>query len=170
MDLARLLDGRDVPALLARASDVLDAKGIMIWSADAASAELRPSLAHGYSEKVLRKLQPLAMADENITSQTFRTMKPQWMNGNHGSESMAIAVPLISTGGCVGVMAAEIRHNRSQADIMALARIIAAQFATIIGPSDEALSRRPKRRTLSPTRRSVLRTLTPAAFSFRRIY
>jgi hypothetical protein len=141
VDLARLLDGRDVPALLARASDVLDAKGIMIWSADAASEQLRPSLAHGYSEKVLRKLQPLAMADENITSQTFRTMKPQWMNGNHGGETMAIAVPLISTGGCVGVMAAEIRHNRSQADVMALARIIAAQFATIIGPADEGLSK-----------------------------
>jgi hypothetical protein len=141
VDLARLLDGRDVPALLARASDVLDAKGIMIWSADAASGELRPSLAHGYSDKVMRKLQPLAMADENITSQTFRTMKPQWMNGNHGGDSMAIAVPLISTGGCVGVMAAEIRHNRSQADVMALARIIAAQFATIIGPADEGLSK-----------------------------
>lgn len=139
VDLARLLDGRDVPALLARASDVLDAKGIMIWSADAASEELRPSLAHGYSEKVLRKLQPLAVADENITSQTFRTMKPQWMNGNHGGDSMAIAVPLITTGGCVGVMAAEIRHSRSQADVMALARIIAAQFATIIGPMDEGL-------------------------------
>lgn len=141
VDLARLLDGRDVPALLARASDVLDAKGIMIWAADAESGELRPSLAHGYSEKVLRKLQPLAMADENITSQTFRTMKPQHMNGNHGSESMAIAVPLISTGGCVGVMAAELRHNRSQADVMALARIIAAQFATIIGPADAGLSK-----------------------------
>jgi hypothetical protein len=141
VDLARLLDGRDVPALLARASAVLDAKGIMIWSADAASEELRPSLAHGYSEKVLRKLQPLAMADENITSQTFRTMKPQSMNGHHGGESMAIAVPLISTDGCVGVMAAEIRHSRSQADVMALARIIAAQFATIIGPADEGLSK-----------------------------
>jgi hypothetical protein len=141
VDLARLLDGRDVPALLARASDVLDAKGIMIWSADAASEELRPSLAHGYSDKVLRKLQPLAMADENITSQTFRTMRPQTMNGNHGGDTMAIAVPLISTGGCVGVMAAEIRHSRSQADIMALARIIAAQFATIIGPANEGLSK-----------------------------
>ena len=142
-DLARLLDGRDVPHLLARASAVLDAKGIMIWAPDAASEELRPSLAHGYSEKVLRKLQPLAMADENITSQTFRTMKPQWINNNHGGESMAIAVPLISPEGCVGVMAAEIRHNRSQADVMALARIIAAQFASIIGPAaaDESLSK-----------------------------
>jgi hypothetical protein len=105
VDLARLLDGRDVQALLARASEVLGAKGIMIWSADAGSEQLRPSLAHGYSEKVLRKLQPLAMGDENITSQTYRTMKPQSMNGNHGGDSMAIAVPLISTGGCVGVMA-----------------------------------------------------------------
>jgi hypothetical protein len=141
VDLARLLDGRDVQALLARASEVLGAKGIMIWSADAGSEQLRPSLAHGYSEKVLRKLQPLAMGDENITSQTYRTMKPQSMNGNHGGDSMAIAVPLISTGGCVGVMAAEIRHNRSQADVMALARIIAAQFAGIIGPADEGLSK-----------------------------
>jgi hypothetical protein len=136
VDLGRLLDGRDVPALLARASDVLDAKGIMIWAADEATGKLRPSLAHGYSEKVLRKLQPLAVADDNITSQTFRTMKPQHMNANHGSDSIAIAVPLISTGGCVGVMAAELRHSRSQADTTALARIIAAQFATIIGPAE----------------------------------
>jgi len=137
VDLARLLDGRDVPALVARASAVLDAKGIIIWSADSVAEVLRPSIAHGYAEKVLRKLQPLAMTDENITSQTFRTLQPQSMNGVHNGDSMAIAVPLISTCGCVGVMAAEIRHTRSQADVMALARIIAAQFATIIGPADE---------------------------------
>lgn len=140
VDLARLLDGRDVPALLARASAVLDAKGIMIWSADADADVLRPSLAHGYAEKVLRKMQPLAISDENITSQTFRTMQPQTMNGVHVGESTAIAVPLISSGGCVGVMAAEIRQTRSHADVMALARIIAAQFATIMGPPDQTLS------------------------------
>ena len=141
VDLARLLDGRDVPALLARASAVLDAKGIMIWSVDSGADLLRPSLAHGYGEKVLRKLQPLAIKDENITSQTFRTLQPQTMNGTSLGESMAIAVPLISGGGCVGVMAAEIRHTRSHADVMALARIIAAQFATILGPADDGLSK-----------------------------
>ena len=113
----------------------------MIWSADAASAELRPSLAHGYSEKVLRKLQPLGMADENITSSDVPDDAAAVDEWESRRGSMAIAVPLISTGGCVGVMAAEIRHSRSQADIMALARIIAAQFATIIGPADDALSK-----------------------------
>jgi hypothetical protein len=139
VDLARLLDGRDVPGLLARASAVLDAKGIMIWSADA--GVLRPSLAHGYGEKVLRKLKPLAIADENITSQTFRTLQPQTMDGVQGGDATAIAVPLISTGGCVGVMAAEIRNGRSHHDSIALARIIAAQFATIVGPAEDGLSK-----------------------------
>jgi hypothetical protein len=44
VDLARILDGRDVPALLERTAALLEAKGIMIWSVDTGGAILRPSI------------------------------------------------------------------------------------------------------------------------------
>ena len=36
VDLARVIDASDVPALLARAAAVLDARGIIVWVADSA--------------------------------------------------------------------------------------------------------------------------------------
>ena len=53
-DLARILDGRDVQALLERTAILLDAKGLMIWLVDTGGAILRPSMCHGYPDKVLR--------------------------------------------------------------------------------------------------------------------
>jgi GAF domain-containing protein len=52
--------------------------------------------------------------------------------GNSG----ALAVPLITAHGCVGVLAAEIKQNRSSTELMPLAKIIAAQFAALMAPSD----------------------------------
>ena len=141
VDLARLLDGRDVPALLERAASLLDAKGIMIWSADADKSHLMPSLCQGYGENVLRRLRPLQADDDNITSLAFRTMQPQSMQGTTLGDSAAIAVPLITPAGCVGVLAAEVRQSRPHPDVVPLARIIAAQFSTLVGPQDAALSR-----------------------------
>ena len=141
VDLARLLDSRDIPALLERASSVLDAKGIMIWSVDSGDGVLRPSLSHGYSERVTRKMRPLAVGDENITSQALRSLQPQTMAGAGPGDSAAIAIPLIASTGCVGVMAAEIRQSRPHSDVVSLARIIAAQFTTLVTPADEALGR-----------------------------
>ena len=141
VDLARLLDGRDVPALLERAASLLDAKGIMIWSADADASRLMPSLCQGYGENVLRRLRPLQIDDDNITSLAFRTMLPQTMPGASQGDSAAIAVPLITSTGCVGVLAAEVRQSRPHPDVVPLARIIAAQFSTLVGPQDAALSR-----------------------------
>jgi GAF domain-containing protein len=46
----------------------------------------------------------------------------------------ALAVPLMTSAGCIGVMAAEIRHGREASEsARALARIVAAQFATLVG-------------------------------------
>ena len=44
----RVIDSRDVPALLERAASVLDAKGIILWIAEAGATTLRPSISHGY--------------------------------------------------------------------------------------------------------------------------
>ena len=141
VDLARVLDGRDVPALLERTAKLLDAKGIMIWSVDTGGAMLRPSLYHGYSEKVIAKLRPLQVDADNVTSIAFRSMQAQSLPGVTPSDAAAIAVPLITSTGCVGVLAAEVRQSRPHPDLVPVARIVAAQFATLVAPADNSASK-----------------------------
>jgi hypothetical protein len=136
VDLARVMDGRDLPALIQRAVNVLEAKGIVLWVADTAGAQLRPSMTHGYSEKVVARLGPLQVDGDNVTSLAFRSMQPQVVPGSSPAEPGALAVPLITPSGCVGVLAAETRANRNGQDLLPLARIIAAQLASIVAPVD----------------------------------
>lgn len=138
VDLARLLDGRDVPGLLERTAMLLDAKGIMIWAVDTGGALLRPSMCHGYSEKVLTRLRPLQVDADNVTSLAFRSMQAQSMSGATAADSGALAVPLITASGCVGVLAAEVRPGKPHPDLLSVARIVAAQFSTLVAPFDGA--------------------------------
>lgn len=138
VDLARLIDGRDLPALLERAVKVLQAKGVIIWTADATKTTLRPWLAQGYPEKVLMRLGSLAADDDNVTSLAFRSAYPQTMNGDASNAAGAIAVPLMASDGCSGVLAVEVREAKPTPELTALATILGAQFATLIGPAQTA--------------------------------
>jgi hypothetical protein len=137
VDLAKVLDADDVPSLLERAASVLDARGIVLWAIDADGARLRASLSYGYPDKVLSKLRPLQIDADNVTSLAFRSTQPQMMNGASPTDAAALAIPLLTGGGCVGVMAVELRHNRPHADLLPVARILGAQFSTLIAPTEE---------------------------------
>ena len=141
VDLARVMDGRDIPALVERTASILDAKGVIIWVADAEGRELRPTLTHGYSDKVLDRLGTLPIESDNVTSLAYRTMRPQAMNGAGAGATGAVAVPLVTASGCVGVLAAEVRHSKPAAEMISLAKIIAAQFSSIVTPLDAAEAR-----------------------------
>jgi len=141
VDLGRVMDSGEVPVLLDRAASVLDARGIVLWAIDSDGARLHPSICHGYSEKVVRKLRPLQIDADNVTSLAFRSTQPQTMNGASSTDTAAIAVPLMTGSGCVGVLAAELRHNRPPADLMPVARILGAQFSTLITPPEQAIRR-----------------------------
>ena len=141
VDLGRVIDSRDVPSLVERASTLLQAKGIVLWVADSAGAMLRPSVTHGYSDKVLARLGPLQIDGDNVTSLAFRSMRPQTMTGSGANASSALAVPLLTASGCVGVLAAEIKTDRPASELLPVARIIAAQFAALIAPTEEAFGR-----------------------------
>ena len=57
--------------------------------------------------------------------------------------SGAVVVPLMTPGGCGGVLAVELRHGREQSEsVRALAMIFAAQLATLVGfaPLAEAMN------------------------------
>ena len=138
VDLARVIDGRDVPSLVERAAAVLEAKGVVLWIADEAGTWLHPSITHGYPEKVVGKLGPLQIDSDNVTSLAFRSLKPQAMSSTTPGASGAIAAPLITSSGCVGVLAAEIRQNRPGSDVLPIASIIAAQLAALVVPGETA--------------------------------
>lgn len=133
-DLARLDDTNAVPAILERMAAALDAPGLVLWVADAGGTELVPIAAHGYPASVLARMRALPVTSENATTAAFRTGLLQTVSAK-GDASGAIAAPLMSPSGCLGVMSAEVRHDgEKQADRLAAAAIVAAQLATIVGP------------------------------------
>jgi hypothetical protein len=136
VDLARVLDSQDVPALVERSAAVLGAKGVVLWIADPSGAWLRPSLSYGYADTILSRLGSLSTDADNATSVAFRSMRAQIVNGDLPGAPGAVTVPLITPSGCVGVLAAEVAHREPDQDTVAVARIIAAQFATLVAPAE----------------------------------
>ncbi len=131
-DLAKVADTRDVPPLFDRAAAVLSAKGAVLWVADSGGSMLRPSLTHGYSDRVVAKLGLLTADADNLTSLAYRSMRPQSVNGGTPEANGAIAVPLLASTGCVGVLAAETRQQQPGHDVLPVAQMIAAQFAALV--------------------------------------
>ena len=141
VDLAKVLDVDDVPVLLERAALVLDARGIVLWGVDGDGVRLQPSLSYGYPDKVLSRLRPLQIDADNVTSLAFRSAQPQMMTGASTTDPAALAIPLLTGGGCVGIMAVELRHNRPHADLLPVARILSAQFSTLMTPAEDVAQR-----------------------------
>ena len=138
LDLARVLDARDVGALFDRAAIVLEAKGLVLWSIDTSGALLRPTLTHGYSEKVVARMGGLQVDSDNATALAFRTLQAQVVPGHQPASPGALAVPLITANGCVGVLAAEIKRSQPAKSTVALAKMIAAQLSALVAPGGEA--------------------------------
>ena len=133
-ELARVPDIRRLPGLLERAAAVLDASGIVLWIADPDGRELTPILVHGYPPQLATRLGNILRDAENVTALAYRTGLLQTVKGD-GISSGAIAVPLVTAGGCVGVMAAEMKNGGEQQEgLLSAASIIAAQLATLVGP------------------------------------
>lgn len=138
VDIARLLDGRDLPAILGRAAAAIDAKGLVLWVVDESGRTLRASLAHGYSDRMLARLGQLPVSADNVTSLACRSLQPQLVPGTEPGASGAMAVPLISTTGCVGVLSAEVSGSKASGHQVSVARLIAAQLSAVIRPESAA--------------------------------
>jgi Na+-transporting methylmalonyl-CoA/oxaloacetate decarboxylase gamma subunit len=139
VDLARVLDTRDVPALFERAANVLGAKGMVLWVTDPGGSVLRPSLTHGYAEKVVARMGGLEMDGDNATALAFRSMQPQLVGASSPTSAGALAVPLITATGCVGVLSAEIRKAKPGPDTLSVAQMIAAQLSALVAPGEAAI-------------------------------
>jgi hypothetical protein len=133
-DLARLSDTHSLAAVLERAGAALNANGIVLWIADPDGRELSPIVTHGYTPHIVTRLGTIVRDAENATAAAFRTSLLQTVKTDTVSNG-AIAAPLVTPGGCVGVMAAEVREKGEQDPAkLAAATIVAAQLATLVGP------------------------------------
>lgn len=133
-ELAQLNDTRALPDMLGRAATLLDASGIVLWIADPDGRELAPIVTHGYSAHVVTRLGVIGRDAQNVTAAAFRTSLMQTMASDSLS-SGAVAVPLVTPAGCVGVMAAEVGNGGEHREsTLAAAGIVAAQLATLVGP------------------------------------
>jgi hypothetical protein len=132
-DLGRIYERQEAAPLLERVADILDAVGLIVWAWDAQGTELRPALAHGYSDRVLAHLPKVRRDADNATAAAFRSTQTCIVKGSDEA-SGAVVVPLMTPGGCVGVFAVELEHGGEQREpVRALATIFAAQLATMIG-------------------------------------
>ncbi len=133
-DLSRAVDTRALPPALERAARLLDASGLVIWIADPDGRELMPVMAHGYPQNLVSRLGTIARDAENVTAAAFRTGLVQTVNADATSHG-AIAAPLLTPAGPVGVMAAEVLNGGERREsTRAAAVIVAAQLATLMGP------------------------------------
>jgi transcriptional regulator with XRE-family HTH domain len=118
--------------LLARAAKLLDATGLIVWVWDARDAHLKPSLAHGYARQVLAQLPSVTSDADNATAAAFRTGQACRVRGGELTNG-ALVVPLMTSTGCNGVLALELQRRQEQSEsVLALATIVAAQFARLI--------------------------------------
>jgi hypothetical protein len=131
-EFSRAEKASEMASLLPEAARILDAIGLIVWVSDAQATELRPALAHGYSDKLLGQLPAVKRDADNATAVAFRSAQMCVVDGIDGA-SGALAVPLMAPRGCVGVLAIEVQNRSEQiGSVRALVTIFAAQLARSI--------------------------------------
>jgi hypothetical protein len=131
-DLGRVRDVPELTRVLGRAADVMDASGLIVWIGSAEGVDLRPVLAHGYSEEALARFPPVPRSGDNAAAAAYRLGTSQIVNSRPGGARGAVVAPILSVDGCIGALSAEIRSGgETSQSVQALAAIFAAQLAGV---------------------------------------
>lgn len=132
--LARVQDTRELQGLLERAAKALDASGVIVWMPDGPQGSLRPVLSHGYAPFALSRMGIIHPAADNATATAYRT-KSVVVVPAEAAACGAVVAPLISSEGCSGAMAIELRGGvAASPQARAVATIVASQLATLFTP------------------------------------
>jgi hypothetical protein len=139
-DFGRVRDLDELTRILGRAGDVMGASGLMVWMGSAASGDLRPVLAHGYSPEMLARIPPVPRSADNAAAAAYRSGVLQIVVSRPGS-SGAVVAPILSADGCIGALSAEIKGGGETSEgIQALASIFAAHLAGVLSSAPAELS------------------------------
>jgi len=132
-DFACMRDLNDLQLLLARASDVMDAAGLVVWLGNADKGELQPVLTQGYSDETRARLPNVARSANNAAAAAYRSGAVQIVLSRPGGAKGAVVAPILGVHGCIGALSAEIRGGGEASDsVQALASIVAAQLASVL--------------------------------------
>jgi hypothetical protein len=132
-ELARASQSIEVSSLLARAAKVLDASGAVVWMASPDGRELYPAASAGYDERLLTRIGNIPRTANNVTAGAIRSGTPR-ASARVGQSAAALAVPLLTPLGAVGVLSAELKNVPEVDDMrLAMATIFAAQLASLVG-------------------------------------
>ena len=137
-DLGQLHDTTELPQTLKRAADLLQASGLIIWVRDESGVALRPAAGHGYSPNALLQIGTIPCDGDNMTVEAYRSAQLQAVPGSAEAPG-AIAAPLLTPGGCIGVMSAELREVSVMSEaVQAMTLILAAQLSTLVSADPQA--------------------------------
>jgi hypothetical protein len=128
-DLSRITTSADLPDLLGRAADVLDASGLIVWIS--AGEQLFPVTAHGYTPETLGRLSPVPRGADNAVASAWRTGMMTTVPARGGNRG-AIVTPLFGLHSTIGVLSTEVRRGEDDPAVQAVAAMIAAQLATVV--------------------------------------
>ena len=117
----------------------MDASGLIVWLGSTSGADLRPVLAHGYSDTMLAKIPAVPRSADNAAAAAYRSGALQIVLTRPGTSPGAVVAPLLSPDGCIGALTAEIRDRGETSDsVQALAAIFAAQLVNMLGAAATA--------------------------------
>jgi hypothetical protein len=132
-DFGRVRDSDELARLLARAGEVIDASGLIVWMGGTAGEDLRPVLAHGYTAHALARMASVPRSADNAAGAAYRTGSLQVVPSRSGGLNGAIVAPILAAEGCIGALSAEIRDGGEAGEgIQALVAIVAAQLASVL--------------------------------------
>lgn len=126
--------------LLEDSAALIGARGLIVWLGNLDGGDLRPVLAQGYSDSTLAHLPRVPRHADNASAFAYRTGEIQVVTSRPGGALGAVVAPLLSTDGCIGALAAEIRErgDESAEETRALAAIVASQLASVLAPAAAA--------------------------------
>lgn len=132
-DLGRVSQSLEISTLLGRAATVLSASGIVVWMSSDNRDELFPVASAGYDDRIFARIGSIHRSSSNLTAAAFRSGGARTTVGV-GPSAAALAVPLLTPQGPVGVFSAELRNiSEVDGDRLAIATIFAAQLSTLLG-------------------------------------
>lgn len=135
-DFGRVREAADLKPTLERAAAAMNARGVIVWLGNSSGADLRPVLAHGYSEQTLARIPSVARTADNAAAAAYRTGEVQVVRSRPGASQGAVVAPLLVADGCIGALTAEIRDRGEETPaVMALASIVASQLAAVLAAS-----------------------------------
>jgi hypothetical protein len=132
-EFGRIKDGGQLKTLLEQAADLLNARGLIVWLGSSTGADLRPVLAHGYSDATLARIPTVTRSADNAAAAAYRTGEVQIVKSKIGGSQGAIVTPLLAADGCIGALTAEIRDRAEESpSTRALSLIVAAQLSGVL--------------------------------------